>query len=742
MHTRLSPLKIEEALTRHYLRTDGGQGSGPLKFIDASPAEMARAFGKLPSEAEKARLEFLQSFSAQGVHDELCLEEAPRLNYDRETPGFFRYLMLTCLIASTGRNISSAGQFRPRLVELLGADRTFQNFFGLPIRWKALARWCAEKRKRGEPYREIRLPTDTDIGRMTQIGHSVQIAFPARFDQLKMDRLFGDIDRTNPRHVVAAVRQRQYENWSRGFRAAFKDFDDLFAKGYRLLGEHPFWLAMQQIAAVENDDDENERFEILLSTNIEDENVFSVVTSDRKTLTGLQIEGANVHSHELLTVESDAETLITKILPDNSAPQRLKKSLREGAIVFEETDDADWRAVRHAETAMVRLWLRPDVIRRYGAVKGQQEHWFLTVPLKHALAADILAIARPNDDDKGSISKASLVGGVRLGRARYLGVAGYLPQISASEESVVTLRRSIGATGQIAVDDTKKPRFKLASERKLDGSWTAIVREQEHLAAELSLKFESRAPEYDFANLKINPGNWRAEPEIEVAADSDKATIDATRDLRQANTAEPKILAFLEALYALCEHGLAEQSIVRFIAEHSGFPERKAWDVLRILSETGWIEPRLSTGWRARKWFLRPPRLIWLPEAKAAVLDGAACESLRDQFCESVRRAGGQAEFRVLPNTWSVPVVAGFMEEPTLLQKDVGTPWADKNDELPSIGPLQSPRMTLNEIALRSFKTASTWSCDDRRLHEGAVPRRRSLAGAPGTQLPQIERPV
>ena len=41
----------EEALTRHYLRSDGGFGSAPLSFLDVSGVELARAIGKGAAEA-------------------------------------------------------------------------------------------------------------------------------------------------------------------------------------------------------------------------------------------------------------------------------------------------------------------------------------------------------------------------------------------------------------------------------------------------------------------------------------------------------------------------------------------------------------------------------------------------------------------------------------------------------------------------------------------------------------------
>jgi hypothetical protein len=54
----------EACLTRHYLRSDGPFGSGPITYIDATPAELRTAAGRDDWSEGDARGSFLGSFSA------------------------------------------------------------------------------------------------------------------------------------------------------------------------------------------------------------------------------------------------------------------------------------------------------------------------------------------------------------------------------------------------------------------------------------------------------------------------------------------------------------------------------------------------------------------------------------------------------------------------------------------------------------------------------------------------------
>src|SRR5262249_51488844 len=72
---------------------------------------------------------------------------------------------------------------------------------------------------------------------------------------------------------------------------------------------------------------------------------------------------------------------------------------------------------------------------------------------------------------------------------------------------------------------------------------------------------------------------------------------------------------------------------------------RMAWDVLRSLAEAGWIDPYISTSWRARKWSLRRPGLIEISPNRVLV-DGAVGARSRRRLSSAVSSCGGELEVR------------------------------------------------------------------------------------------------
>ena len=97
----LSPFwKYEEALTRHYLRSDGGFGSAPLSFLDASGPELARAVGKGPEEAGDVLAEFLAMFRRNELVWALSHGYAPAPPAGVRAPGFLNFLIAHIRILS------------------------------------------------------------------------------------------------------------------------------------------------------------------------------------------------------------------------------------------------------------------------------------------------------------------------------------------------------------------------------------------------------------------------------------------------------------------------------------------------------------------------------------------------------------------------------------------------------------------------------------------------------------------
>lgn len=103
--------EVEAKLVHHYLHTEGAGGAGPLKFIDASEAELQEALG---TNDPKSAMRML--LAACGEEETVRVLErgwtGQRL--DTEAPGFFRFLVLTCAVALRVRIVVASIEPRTR----------------------------------------------------------------------------------------------------------------------------------------------------------------------------------------------------------------------------------------------------------------------------------------------------------------------------------------------------------------------------------------------------------------------------------------------------------------------------------------------------------------------------------------------------------------------------------------------------------------------------------------------------
>src|ERR1700730_10522234 len=103
-----------------------------------------------------------------------------------DVPGFFRYLILSSVIAACSEELSVERDYRERLRNVMGENFRFGHMPGLPKAWEVLVQWAALARGNGRPIRSIILP---NYRHMRQIGYSCFIAFPYRRDRDRLRRL-------------------------------------------------------------------------------------------------------------------------------------------------------------------------------------------------------------------------------------------------------------------------------------------------------------------------------------------------------------------------------------------------------------------------------------------------------------------------------------------------------------------------------------------------------------------------
>lgn len=644
---------FERALSHHYLRTDGGFGATPLSFMDVSPPQLARALGRDAEDGEDVLREFIALFAKLNLRRSLGEGIAVGAPKGVNAPGWFNYLVLSCHIASVSPDRASSGQFRRRLKDELGLPSEIATLTGIALLWEKTKAWCDRKREAGEPFRKIELPP---IRRnMSQIGHSIDIVFPSRHDLDRMERLFGGLARRQnllARDIVSAVRPHVFGHpWSQGFLRAFDDFDVRWRGGERLLADHPFVhgiLGLRLPAA--NTKLQNDTFQLDLATDIDGNAAFSVLTDIPDVLSALTAD-PKVRSTRPIEVPLSLREVVD-LLSERAShiPAGLLRCYREGVLPFEEVEWGVWRAVRMPVGGRVRPLVRDDILRKYDFPVLGRDGWQLLNPLGRRDIEAILRTVRDTLDVGSDIARLRIVGGIRIERS-FLGRSRFLPELSASERCTASIV-PFGDKQEHLSAFVEGARIVLRSEGPVEGVWRVAVSEGGSVRAEPSIAFVRDAPERAVVPADVLAKDWRpVEPPL---IGTEERSITRPWQWSEIREAPDTLQDLLEALYATGARGWSEQGIVQLL-ERSLPAGASVWDGLQVLAESGWLEARVSREWRARRWYLRAPRLLRYADG-SIVLSGAVAAQTRSRFLNAVIAAGGRAEERGLGGDWFVPI--------------------------------------------------------------------------------------
>lgn len=675
--------KYELALTRHYLGAEGPEGATKLEYIDASEREIARALGRPDAEAEEAMNGFLGVFQHAGLVEALRHGRAPRVPAGLHVMGWFNYLLLSCHAAALSPSVAHSDRFRDRLQARLGLEQGLSELSGLATLWERAERWCRHRHGLGEPIRLISLP---DPGNMSQIGYTVRIAFPSRLDLRRMERLFQNLPpraRATADTVVAAVRSVLAERgWSQGFRRAFDDFARRRHDGERLLEDHPFWITVRNLERPGAAADKAPHVQLELRTDFEGEATYTVTTASAVILDALGGAAAPFAADDVQSVDITEAQLLSFL---GDGPQGLPDGLRrchaEGAIPFAEATWGRWEAQRMPEAAKVRLLAK--LRRQDGRTFVDPRHgaWELGPPISEARAHALLTALRGGASERSGIVAARVAGGIRMEDV-FLGRPAFLPEVRAvdgCEAAVAPVGHVVGAIKA----HVRGPVIELTTEAPLEGVWRIAVLERGSARTQPSFVFEPEARERQPLPIERLAANWR--PEEPDPADCKPVQVSLPADAAANSDVPPPFADLMEALYAGGEKGWSERDIVQTILKCA--PDRFAgWDVLRVLVDGGWMEARASTRWKARKWFLVPPRLTVSRASGRVVLEGAAPAKTVRRFHRVALGMGATTHVLVEPKAWAVASHHAAVGDPEAFATAMALPAVDATVNIPPTG--------------------------------------------------------
>jgi hypothetical protein len=714
----------ESLLVDHYLRADGPFGSAPLRSLDATPVELAHSTLLEGLDPEDAKRCFLSSFRQTNVTRDVFRGAIMPKALSGTAPGYFRYLVLSTLVPALSPEDTSTKDFRERLGELLGLDGSLSDVGGLPLLWRQLSTWCERRRAKAQPYRRIELP---DPGHMTLIGYSVRLAFPSWRDR---DRLTHDVERigpTNlkaPRTATAHLKHPvEFDAYSASMKDAFGDFYVRFQGGERLLSHHRFWRLLQDVCSSVEKEAKNGVSELAGRLTL----LFGIDDSD------LSMEfTVGVRSEPESAAHSESgprciEGSVPNVLQELGAagpklrcvPGELVQAIASGVLLFTEEHWGQWLLTKRSEIrgAKVIAIVRRNVANKcklpteiWHSVGGE---WVFSVLGLGAVETLLLSVNQRLADGNDDLATMELIGGVRTGNV-LLGRPRILPTIRATASSIISIMPVGSTRGCMTIESTGTDTWELGANSPVAGMWRVIATEpsarEVSLESEQNVKFDDRAIEHvSLADPDRDPINLEAE--IEIAIRHGVALeLRGSRSISASGVCDERLTDLLEAMYARGRTGWAESDLVALINHVNGVGNvPRPWDLLRVLHEAGWIQPRQLTKWRGRRWFLGGLAIIALGTGPAAisVLDGATPLVIQERFIRVAEALGGRPVGGLPIGSWSPPMLAVEGADPVELGKALGIPTRPEMMVEASPAPLSWP---VEKRSVTHRELAATWS--------------------------------
>ncbi|MVT52583.1 hypothetical protein GPL17_19055 [Bradyrhizobium yuanmingense] len=508
---------------------------------------------------------------------------------------------------------------------------------------------------------------------MTQIGFSLKIAFPSRRDRDRCEGiaadLFGMLD--EPTQVIHFFR-RQIDRypWSDGFKAAFFEFEKRFQAGDRLLLDHAFWYFIKETAQQVASDGSNDASCLRMVPDLDREPQAEAISVSK-----VESDGRWEHVDRVGYVLSGGLEYVLQTLIANSRRLDgiLYKASREatkGVLAFKEDGWGSWSWSQHPDSAYVRLLVHDRIHERcpqYFGLRKASAHWWMSEQMGQGQFESIctaLGIASP---PSGALKRVAAEGGIKTA-GMYLGRRSLLPIIRAHAGVEVAIEPQRAELGTLELGQLQDDRIQLSSTARLSGRWRISVTESDRAApSELSLTFIDRAVLHPSLTAP-NPDAWRRDAEasgfreIEIRQGSHIG--------RPVGQVSDSMYDLLEAVYAGGRSGWSEMDLIPLLARISGTHGPRPWDLLRALRDSRWLDPWVARGWKARRWFLSPIKLVQAGET--IILSGAAGEVSRERFARIAEELGGQVEIDGTVGCWAVPLIKATHVDAAQLSKAIG----------------------------------------------------------------------
>lgn len=627
----------EKRLVDYFLAIGPDGDASPIRSFEVTPRTLTLAWGAPPGSDAAVEEAFRRMLSR-----DLLLMDSLRLGSQRyikpDVPNCFSYLAFTLLIDNLleGNTIQS-GEFRDKLVKWLGIDSTVSDLRGIALMWESLVRWLDDRVHAGEPFRRLILPNP---GSWTHIGYTRRLSFPSNAD-LRLVMRFCEKHPDALRDPLASIRAfpRELEGQlSWGLNRAYFEFRGAYYRQRRALGDLPFWRLLERASALVG-------HPTRCSVTVE-----MLFDADKRAL--FFASSGEVGETEPFVSLNDA---LIAVRADRS--ENLAISAALGIMFFRLVGAGRWQAEPEANDSAYGLhvavadrhklkigeWLGP--LASSGA-------WAITTkPQSLETVKAVLKAAKLLAEKLERIVRLNLSGGVRT-EGVWLGRPRFLPTLESDTTDYVIRNASPHATDvPLTIEQGQ-----LKISRQIDGAYfirPSALPNEEHTPWSIRLQFSSNA----FVHKSLESARFKL-PLLHDWKPGTSARLDIyTQDDLVWESGDSACVDLLEAVYASGRSGWEEAELITLLG--CSDDAMNPWLLLRALRDAGVIKPHLRAGWKGRVWTLREPSIVegHCGGQVLALVEGALCTRLIEDFRLAVEGFGGIAFQRMGSTPWAVPLV-------------------------------------------------------------------------------------
>lgn len=626
----------ERVLTHALLRSDDGNADA-IRSFEITPERLAFFCGLGPEHAAGAESAFRCALVAY-PYLASRLQHGTVRTADIEVPGCMSILALSLLVDSLlDGEYNGTNEYRTKLRQWLGTDRSFTVLRGIATMWEELVAWLDARVADGAPFRRLALP---DIPtRWTHIGYTRYLSFPTRRDVRFLEKQI----RRSPKLAndpASLVRLLDPEiggsSVSFGLKDAFADFRAALRSG-RASVDHRFWELVAHARSTAGD-----QTPLMSELRME-------FDEDGRRQYRLFSGASAVSFPRDLGLATAAGILLDS--------PNLGPGARRGILFFQSVGLASWTASGEppagAGAYHVAVAARHELLAR-GALADWEASgsWLVTkASVSVGTVGDILKRLGIWNAQENLIS-VGLANGVHVG-SNWLGAPRLLPRLEGAARSVEVRRigdaPDVGlraVDGRLVAGGTVEGRYIFSD---ADGVWSrraAFV-----ACAEVHGELSGAA----YASPLHTEWKISASGGSVGAADRDIFWDDQPYNYQD----------LVEGLYASSRSGIGEGDAIALIDRVAG---RRSWEFLRTLVEATFLDERLRLRWRGRSFTLGAARLerLKIGGLDAVIVSGAIPMRLEQDFRNTVSMQGGRG-FRKLSAGFAPPVIGAVeVDAPSL----------------------------------------------------------------------------